>query len=30
MQRPVIQPENAYGKSWSPSKIIRDMENLHI
>jgi hypothetical protein len=28
MRRPVIQLGNVYGESRSPSKIIRDMENL--
>jgi hypothetical protein len=29
VQRPIIRLENVYGESWSPRKIIRDMENLH-
>jgi hypothetical protein len=30
VQRLVIRPGNVYGETQSPSKIIRDMENLRI
>jgi hypothetical protein len=29
LRRSVIRPDNVYGESRSPHKIIRDMENLH-